>query len=154
MNNQEEEIKPVNLTDLNPRSVEFDLKIIDNDGTSHVISLTFRPFVLRDEEYLQRNWNSKEIEAIFKEMKPKEMAMICFRQLNSDSKKKISEIKVMDCDDEGNEFEIPNGYVKLMAITGGLASMMTLNKALIEAKGLSMPLLNKIQESMSIKGKQ
>lgn len=141
----------VELTDINPRKVAFTLNVIDNNGDTNEIGLEFRPFILRDEEYLQRTWSKKELEEILSEMKPKEMTMICFRQLTSDSKKKIAEIQVFDCDDDGNEFEIPNGPAKLMAMVGGLESKLVLHKSLLEAKGLSMPLLTKLAESM---GKQ
>lgn len=148
---QEKDIGAVDLSDINPRKVAFTLKVIDNEGDTKEIELEFRPFILRDEEYIQRTWTTKEIKEIFENMKPKEMSMICYRQLTSESKKKISEIKVFDCDDDGNEFEIQNGYMKLMSIIGGIESQLVLHKSLLESKGFSMPMLSKIADAL---GKQ
>ena len=137
----------MNLEDLTPRAVTVEMDVSEVPEQPQLIELVLRPFSLRDDAWTNRNYTKESLAKIFEKIDMPEIAKMVFNQLNIESKRTVMATTIMDMDEEGNEFEVKmNGPEKLMAMTKGFTNSIRLYKALLESKGLSMPVLEKIAE--------
>jgi len=120
----------VTLPKLLPKPAEFEVYF--NDGKTRTLEL--RPYTLRDEAYLQENYESEELAQKLQNLDPRLLAQLIWRQLTPKSKKLFKDVKAID--DDGNEVEL-KGYEKLMESFGGIAQIMNAFSSLMECRGLN-----------------
>ena len=130
----------MNLFDLHPKKTSFLIKI---GGRKKRLFL--RPFLLRDEAFIQKNWNAQElIERIGVKHDIKLIAQLIWHQLTPKSKKFIMSLNLqyIDIDDvTGEKISVkPNGVERLLNILdeGSLADGLD---AFIKCKGLNSEFL-------------
>lgn len=120
---------------LQPQNVSFKLEM---DGQE--VTLTLRPFNLADEEFLRETLTpEKQIKAA-ENLDIIPWLPIVWNQLVNDSKKIIGGIKVIEVDDNGQEFENKTlkGHEKLARVLT-LQNVLTLWDALSKCRGISIP---------------
>lgn len=133
-----------NLEDLTPRPVDFTLS-----HGEHSLELTFRPFVLADESWLNREFGKSELERIFTEFDMAKICKIGFHQLTLESKRKLMDVKFIDLDEFGEEFEVAkNGVEKILMLLSSIKDQVNFVKFLIETRGASFPVLKEIGEKL------
>lgn len=137
------------LDELIPERVEWIPKFTNEKNEEKEISFHFRPFNLEDESWLKREFGEKALAEIFEQMKMREISRIAFRQLEIDSKRRLMEMKFIDIDEDGEEIEIATkGPEKLSALIVGLPQQLELLKMLLRTRGVSMPILEKLGETL------
>jgi hypothetical protein len=133
-----------NLEDLSPVPVDFSLFAGENE-----VKLTFRPFVLADESWLKREFPEAELKRIFEEFDMPYIAKIGFHQLTLESKRKLMDIKFVDIDEDGQEFETAKkGTDKILMMLGSFKSQIDFIKFLIETRGASFPIFKEMVEDL------
>lgn len=133
------------LDELIPEKVEWNVKYSNENNEESEITFHFRPFNLEDESFLKREYGEKALKDIFENMRMIEIARIAFRQLNIDSKKQLMKMKFVDIDEDGNEIEIAKkGPEKLSCLVVGLPEQLDLLKMLLRTRGISLPILDKL----------
>lgn len=138
----------MNLSELNPKQVEILLPVTDQDGRQRDFSITLRPYTLADEAWTEETYKDKlKLIEIFEKLNMVEICRMVFHQCSITSKKEILSVKFYDLDENGNEFEVNKlGHEKLMGMITGFKSGISLLQGLLECKGLSMPMIEKIAE--------
>ena len=139
------------LKDLTPREVSFEIGLPSHETkglfAKKELTLTFRPFTLADEQWLDRRWTKEEVAEIFMHFKGKEISEIIWNQLTKDSKEKVFSIKFLDKDEDNNEIELyKKGPEKVGALLTGLYELKIALDALIQCRGFSMPVIERIAE--------
>lgn len=140
------------IEELIPERVQWVPKFKNENNEEKEITFHFRPFNLEDESWLKREFGEKVLIEIFEKMKMKEISRIAFRQLELESKRSLMSMKFMDIDEEGNEIEIATkGPEKLSALIVGFPQQIELLKMLLKTRGISMPVLEKMGETIEEK---
>lgn len=136
----------MDLNDLIPERVQWKPSLNgEKDGESKELEFYFRPFNLEDESWLKREFGEKQLQEIFEQLQMDKVARIAFRQLEVDSKRRLMDIKFIDIDEDGNEYEIAlKGPDKVSALTYGLPEQLELLKMLLRTRGVSMPILDEL----------
>ena len=136
--------KIFSLADLKARPSTFNL--IAPDGTE--VSLTLRPINLQDEAYIQREIGEDKFQKALENVEIPILCKFVFAQLDLASKTLLKNIKLIDMDEEGNEFEMAPGPLseKLKYLIAGYENAYAMYTALLEARGLSMPMVDAIME--------
>lgn len=133
------------LTDLIPKEVTL-VKILSTEEGEQQISLTLRKFDLEDESWIKSAYpNLKEV---FDEVQMEPISRIAFHQLTNKSKLDLMKIKFEQVTEEGEIEEIcKTGPQKLRKITVGFNDQIELLKAILETRGLSMPVVEEISKT-------
>lgn len=118
-----------------------------------VLELAFRPFSIEDEAWLKRTYPGTRLQEVFEKLETTEIVKIAFHQLEISSKKRIMEVKFIDIDEEGKEFEFAKtGPEKVGVLVRGVQEIITLIDNILKTRGLSLPLLEKIVDQVGIDG--
>lgn len=120
----------VALPKLLPKPSEFTVTF--HDGKTRKLKL--RPYTLRDEAYLQENFDSIELSKKLNKLDVRLISQLVWRQLEPESRKIFDNVKVID--DSGNEVQIED-YEKLMESFGGLDQIVFAFNSLLKARGLN-----------------
>jgi len=142
------------LQDLVPRNVKWE-PVLDNDGEEKQLSFSFRKFTIRDEAWLAENYPGEKLTKVFSEWDINEICRIAYMQLAPASKRELMGIEFIDLDERGEEFEIAKtGPEKLQMLVAGLGEQKTLIEMLLETRGLSLPVVEKMYDKMSEEDKK
>ena len=138
------------LGDLRPIPVKFSLKYYSIDlEKQEELELRFRPFELNDEDHLRKNYDDKWIQQVVTAMDVVAMGPLIFRQLDVPSKRKITSIKLIDIDEDGNEVEVAKaGTQKLLHLVQGHENILNIFKSFLACRGFSLPVLEAIADEM------
>lgn len=135
------------LDELIPERVEWR----PTAGTTE-LELYFRKYSLEDEAWLKREFGDK-LEAVFAEVQSASICRIAYHQLDPVSKRELMNVKFMDVDEMGKDFEVAlKGPEKIGMMIIGAEAMMDLINNILKTRGLSIPLLEKIVEKVGLDG--
>lgn len=131
-----------------PATIELWLDGDDKDPTE----FNLRPFSLKDEVWTKDKYGD-EIDAIFKEMRMKEVCEMVFRLLVE--KNKLPARHVKEYDDDGVEVEVlQTGPQRVMEGIRGINHKIAVFSALMKTIGLSKPLLNEVEKKEVLEKKK
>ena len=135
--------KSVSLGELTPEASTFN--ITTPDGKE--LSLTLRPITLKDDQWIQRELGEKTFNEALQTQEMSVVSKFVYHQLVIDSKRLVKEIKLIDMDEDGNEFEVEcNGPEKLLHLIAGYKNGYAMFSALMQARGLSLPVFDAMVE--------
>lgn len=126
------------LSDIVPRPSFFQLAATGD------FEYQLRPFDLDDEAWLATTYPN--LQDILTTMQMKHVAAIAWHQLDAPSREKFVKQKVEIVNDEGDKVVIEMGGLKLFStMIRGVNEKVTIYKALMEAIGVSRPVLDEIK---------
>jgi hypothetical protein len=137
------------LDALVPRKSQF--KITTEQGE---LEFELRPYTVRDEAFVVRNWKTtQELENIFLNDFP-ELCRLVYHMLTFDSQMKLKEIEVRFLDENEDAQVVKGGPNKLCAlINGDPIEQANIIKAIMECRGMSMPVLEALAAEEDAKKK-
>lgn len=136
------------LSDLKPKRVSIPLDVTNSDGEVQNFELVLRPYTLADEAWTEEEYKDKAaLVKVFEEINMYEICRMAFHQSTIETQRKIMAVKFAGFDAEGNEVEVNKlPHEKLMGMISGFESGIKIFKGLLECKGLSMPMIEKMAE--------
>ena len=126
------------LESLVPRKSKFTISTEKNGE----LEFELRPYTVRDEAFVVSNWKTtQELESIFVNDFP-ELCRLVYHMLTLDSQMRLKDIEVKYLDEDEEVKIIKGGPNKLCAlIAGDPMEQANIIKAIMECRGLSMPIL-------------
>lgn len=134
------------LDQLIPEKVTITKEIVTEKETRS-IDLTIRPFSLEDEAWLKAAYPGDKLKEAFEQMDMSSISRIAFHQLEMGCKRDLMSIKFMDIDEDGQDIEVAKtGPQKFGMLIKGYPEQLDLLKALLKARGFSMPIIEELGE--------
>ncbi|MBF0315607.1 MAG: hypothetical protein HQK52_19460 [Oligoflexia bacterium] len=133
------------LQDIIPKRVAFGLRATEKE-------YFLRPFNLNDEVWIKSKYSEEEFSKILHSMDMPEIVKIVYHQLENEYKAEFKATEVIEYDDDGNEITRKiSGPEKLSSAIQGFDEQLLIYKALMECRGLSMPVLEEINKELAKK---
>jgi hypothetical protein len=134
---ESEGMRPIKLEELIPKPAEFTLRATGR-------TYTLRPFSLEDRVWVNQTFGD-QVEAIFREVRMKEIARIVFHQFDDKTKKEFRAQDVQIVDEDGEEHTERLGGVDLLCkIIQGYDEQIAIYSALMQTFGISQPLMEEM----------
>jgi hypothetical protein len=133
------------LKDLIPQKAQFSLR---STGREH----TLRPFSLSDTAWLHSKFSDEEIARIFEKLDTVAISQIVYHQLVDEDKRQFLAQEMTHINDEGEEEKIRySGPQIFMQAIQGMDEELAMAQALMECRGMSLPLMEEMQKESAKK---
>jgi hypothetical protein len=130
-------MQPIDLNDIVPEGASFSLR-----KTGKIYRL--RPINLSDEIWLQKNFGTG-LDAVFREVKMKEICRIAFHQMVEEDKEEFLARDVTVINEEGEKLSVRMGGAELLFVNiSGHTEKLAVFEALLHTVGVSRPMIDKL----------